>query len=530
VPFPADTRSPWPPKAYAAGYDALREASVWYEGSPAALGRFYATTYRKTTRLLGGFWQRTTETLVPAARQRLHLPAAADLAKASADMLVGEAPTLRIPSAHVENATAEAKATQARLDELYTANGGVTRLHEALEITAALGGGYSQVTWDRGIADYPLWSVVHADAAVPVFRWGLLVEVVFWRQVGDPADAQKVLRHLELHERGRVTHRLYLGTPEAIGRTVPLADDDATRPLADLARDTANRASPDPGDANGVTVETPFADGLDVRYIPNVRPARRLRSDVTAGAWGRSDYEGLEPFMDSLDEVYTSAIRDIRLAKARLVVPHEYLSHGGPGKGQAFDADAEIFSPLEIPPGSGDAPAITEFQAAIRAEDHIRMAREYYAQTVNMAGYAPQSFGMEIEGPAESGTARRIKERKSVATTGMKQGYAESPIEETMELLLVADREIFGNMAVTPERASVTWGDTFASDPTEIAQTVALLATAEAVSRETRVKMVHPDWTDAEVKAEVDRLTEENKPPELPDPFGDGDGGGGEGG
>jgi len=47
---------------------------------------------------------------------------------------------------------------------------------------------------------------------------------------------------------------------------------------------------------------------------------------------------------------------------------------------------------------------------------------------------------------------------------------------------------------------------------------VDLLARAKAASIETRVRMLHPDWTDAEVKAEVETILAEEGM-RMPDPM-----------
>jgi hypothetical protein len=507
MPFPSDTRAPWPPKEFDPAYAALREASIWYEGSTAALGDFYATVKRRTTSVLGGFWSRTVDTLVPASRQRLHLPAACDVAKSGADMLVGEPPVWSIPSEG--KAPAENRPIQRRLDEILRDNGGNNKLHEAMEVCGALGGVYLVASWDQVVADHPLWEIVHADAAVPTFRRGRLVEVIFWREVGVPDHPQKVYRHLELHEPRRVAHRLYLGTSETIGRPVPLTEQDATRPLGQGTE--ANVELPD---------LTPLG-GMDVEYVANQRPARRLRSDRTAASWGRSDYEGTESLMDGLDEAWTALVREIRLGKGRVIVADEYLDTGRAGEGKGFDLEAEVFAPINVPPGSTDNPSIEVVQFEIRTEQLVGACRELFAQIVSMSGYAPQSFGLEIEGPAESGTARRIKERKSVATTRAKWGYWESAAERLGERLLVIDREVF-NRGTEVERPNIEPGDVFASDLSEIAATITALDAAEAVSDEIKVEMAHPRWTEAERAEEVARIQKRREAERPPSPFGEG--------
>lgn len=68
-------------------------------------------------------------------------------------------------------------------------------------------------------------------------------------------------------------------------------------------------------------------------YVPNMRLHRKIRRTPL----GRSDFDGIEPVMDQLDEALTSWMRDLRLAKGRLVVPDAFLQSQGPGKGASWD-------------------------------------------------------------------------------------------------------------------------------------------------------------------------------------------------
>ena len=80
--------------------------------------------------------------------------------------------------------------------------------------------------WDHDVADHPLLDVVHADAAVPEFRWGILTAVTFWRVVSE--DNSQVVRHLERHEPGVIFHGLYRGSKDKLGVKVDMADDAST--------------------------------------------------------------------------------------------------------------------------------------------------------------------------------------------------------------------------------------------------------------------------------------------------------------
>ena len=69
---------------------------------------------------------------------------------------------------------------------------------------------------------------------------------------------------------------------------------------------------------------------------------------------------------------------------------------------------------------------------------------------------------------------------------------------------------------MTAERPRVTWPEETAT-PQEVAQTLTLLRTAEAASTETMVRMLHADWADEAVQAEVARIQAERGAP-VPEP------------
>lgn len=90
----------------------------------------------------------------------------------------------------------------------------------------ALGGAYLRVVWDEDVSDRPWLSAVAADSAVPEFSPRHLRAVTFWTVVH--VDGQTVWRHLERHEKGRILHGLYVGTPGMLGKRRPLQDLPAT--------------------------------------------------------------------------------------------------------------------------------------------------------------------------------------------------------------------------------------------------------------------------------------------------------------
>jgi len=470
----------WPPKTWEDVFNLYAEHAAWYSGDPNQLANVHSrAVYTPTPR--GRFW---AADVGQERRVMLHVPTAGDISTISADLLFGEAPKITIPEAEGEISDTKAAKTDKRLQEIIDAGDVLSRLLEGAESASALGGVYIRIGWHTAVANVPILSVVQADAAIPEFRWGLLQSVTFWRVVED--ENQKIWRHVERHEKGRILHALYIGSWDNLGYQVNLKEHSATESLEK-------------------EIILPF-DGLAVRYIPNIRPHRRFRNL----AIGRSDYDGLEGLMDALDEVWTSWIRDIRLAKARIIVPQEYLERIEDVNGNVnyrFDIDQELFTPLEMSP-EDDKKGITPNQFAIRTEEHRTASLELLDRIISSAGYSPQTFGLKIEGRVESGTALNARERRTFMIKAKKERYWKAAIEDLLQIALIIDKEQFRS-GVEPYRPNVEFQDSLANDPAQIAQSVELLNRAQAASIDTKVRMLHPDWSEQQIEAEVLTIKQE---------------------
>lgn len=500
MPLP-EPNTPWPPPAWQDVFTSYRQWDAWYSGDPQRLAEVYgaggADLSPRPSQFSGGlvgklsrfFWG-TPQRQVRSTK--LHVPAAADIASTSADLLFSEPPALNIAEPDRDTVTQE------RLDELFNEETTVA-LIEAAEVASALSGVFLRATWDRAITDRPMPTVVHPDAAIPTFRWGRLVEVTFYRVVRE--DDGKLWRHCEHHAPGVVQHGLYMGDRENLGRPVPLADDPATEPLA---TEVSNN--------DGVSIPTGL-DGLDTVYVPNAKPNRRWRNHGHAAHLGRSDLDGVEHMMDALDETYTSWMRDIRIGKGRVIVPDSYLETGGRGQGATFDMDRDVYSGLNML-GSKDNPTLTVSQFAIRVDEHAKTANEWWQKIVDGAGYSAQTFGLagEVEMTATEFEARN---RKTNRTRAGKIRLWRMGLSRMAEILLTLDQVQFGT-PVTPQPVNVDFAPAITESRDERAQTAKLLNDAEAASTETKVRLVHPDWDDEQVRNEVDAIESSTAPPDSP--------------
>lgn len=507
MPLPDGGSTPWPPPQVEPINAQLATWAAWWTGDAEQLtaiyggsrsqdstgfyaserGGFMAAAHRAVTAVRRWFWGSPTAGNQP--RTRLHVPLAGDIATASADLLFSEPPTVRV----------EDEVTQARLDELWSDDTHAVLL-EGAEVCAALGGVYLRLCWgpDR---PYPWVTAVQPDVAVPEWKWGQLVAVTFWREVG--RKGKVVWRHLELHEPGVILHGLYEGTTDELGRVIPLTDHPATAGLADDRLVNGNE----------MRTGTPR---LTARYVPNMRPNRVWRTTPEAAYLGRPDISGAEPMLDALDLTWSSWVRDVDLGKARLVVPREYLQTNGPGQGASVDLDREVYEGLGIMAPEDGKPVIEQVQFDIRVDEHERTVNALKGTIVQAAGYSAQTFGLTGD-VAATATEVAARERRSLITRDRKVRYWRSELAELLETWTYVDQAQYAS-GITPQRPVVEWADAVQIDPLVQAQTLQALFTAEAISVEQRVRTLHPDWAEGEVREEAERIRADFAEPAVEDP------------
>lgn len=439
----------------------------------------------------GGYWARRQ---VKPGDREIHSALASDVARTSADLVAGDTPFMKWGDQ-------AQKAVQDAWDEMAQELGWAMRLLEAAEISAALGGVYLRPAWDKSLANHPLLTVVRADQALPEFRFDILSSVTFVVELPSPngwtrRGRTEVWRHMEHHEPGQIRNELWVGTTTHVGDLRPLTDHAATASF------------------ESVIDTTSFKPGILVEFVPNMLP-----QPLSMMPLGRSDYQGgTETLFDALDEAWASWMRDIDLGKSRILLSSEMLTPVAPsgGKGffgrssnttpaKAFDKDQEAFVPLTIPAEEGGkSTPITLVQFAIRFAEHAATVLGLIEEIVSRCGYAPQTFGLNVDGQL-SGTAMRRREHRSYRTRDKKRRYARPGLEKISLTLMMINHLVFGGPK-PPKKPTLEWRETDQSDPVEAATVLELFRRAQAASTEVLVRMAHPEWDDIQVEEEVERV------------------------
>jgi len=497
----------WPPKGHERAYLAYRDWDAWYVGDAARLREVY-TGRGSDGRPLppsqwtpggGGLFGRISRWLWgapqnPNARDgRLHVPLPADLAASVSRLLFAEPPKL----------TCDDPASQARLEQL--AEDGLHQvLLAAAEAASALGDVYLRPTIDQEVMPGRAFlTPIHADGAIPVMRWGRLTEVTFHSLVH--IDGREYWRLLEHHSAGLVEYALFRGSPVDLGVRMPVQAHPTTAAVAGDLKDG---------------VQYTGLNRLAVVRIRNTGPQRAWRNEPCLKYHGRSDFDGAEPLFDRFDAVWTSWMRDIHLARGRIMVPAQYLDSNGPGQGATFDADREVYTTLQAMPKDMTGSGITLSQFAIRHVEHKATLDEIRGAVLLHVALSEQTVGQEGD-MAVTATEIESRERLSFANKGARGGEWTTGAADAVEVLTELEYAQFGT--TTPFRPYVQMSDGVSESLETVARTVQLLHAAESISLETRVRRVNPDWDDDQVKDEVARIREDQAggPVELAPPPAD---------
>lgn len=455
----------------------MQEHATWFSGEAELLANFYFDSCLQNYMPLNygirdnnRFWARQIKN---KTNFFIHVPVANDISETASAFLFGESPIIRFASD-----SEGMKDNQKQLDDMLTKSGFYKKIVEAAEIASAIGGVYLKVAWDTDVSSEPIPVVVQCEQAFPTFRFGKLVKVTLVYEVSN--DGSTVYRLAETISKGKIENTLYKGSTDNLGTVVDLTECDATASLL---------------------TEQDTGDAMTCVFIPNLLPNRLDRQSPM----GRSDYQGTETLMDALDETFSAWMVDVQIARGKIHVPSGYIKEIGPNGHTTFSIDTMMYEEMDIDPTAMTDPIkVTQFE--IRADQFEKTCLNLLDRIITSAGYSPQSFGLNIAGRAESGTALNVRERKSFATTNKKQTYWEGALKEFVKAMCLIKQQYLGGKFTCELDANIAFSDGISNNMAEVSNSVKMLSDAKAISTDTKVRMVHPEWTDEQVEQEVERI------------------------
>lgn len=459
------------------------EWAVWYSGDTQRIANHYAGIIRDMPN--GRFWSQLEK---EERSNVVHEPLAADIAQVSASLLFSEPAEIQFEE--------EGKSGK-RLTTFIEENRLHSKFLEGAELAASMGGVFLKLDTNPDVSEVPLLTTRTPEMAIASFKYGRLYDVTFWDVISTENDKVYRLFESRINDGNLIIeYGLFEGTKEHIGKQIDLEAFQETKDYKNV-------------------LYTGFK-GLGCVYVPNMLPNRLY----PGSSQGIADYADCISMMDSLDETMTSWIRDLTLGQARIFVDQELLNHDVPvnpnypsvSETKRFDPFQRAYQKMDMSgwkmDGTGAKP-IEYNQFNIRVDEHSKTANELVEKIVSRSGYAPQSFGLRIEGSAESGTALRMRERKSFITQAKKAKYWAPALGKLFKEMQQLDQATRLSGSYELQDVEVVPSDSIISDTKEMSETVRNLKSVEALSTYMSVKMSQPDWGEEAILEEVTRINEE---------------------
>lgn len=445
-------RNTWPPD------DSIR--AVWEEIEMlSGLRTSDEFTLRSLATVYGMNVENTSYVDVPVPRL---------ISRLKANLLFAEPPDIK----------SDQTGDQTQLDDLVDENDLVAEMRRGALLCSSEGEVYGRLVVEPETLDWPIIEFVSRRWTIPRFSGRFLTGALFIKEI--PEGPNVVWRILEDYGPGSIETRLYRGSNSQLGERRPLAARAETASLP---------------------LEQPVPTGLtDVAcvFIPNT-----LDEDPTRGI---TDYLGVVRAFFAINESASVGQANVRsTGLKRLFVDGRYRNSAGnlPAGRDVFWMDSALQDALGSGGGITEAEYTFESVALKLWHDHV------IDLALTFAGVAPASVGRELQGrgTAMSGTALRLRMTHTLMETAGTGRAWDRQMARLLRMAQLLDKAAFGRSWTKADAMPAFHRqDGLPRDTMEEAQETATLATAGALSLETKIRRVHPEWSDEQVQAEIARI------------------------
>ena len=278
------------------------------------------------------------------------------------------------------------------------------------------------------------------------------------------------------------------------------------------------------------------------------KPNKTPSQEFSSSNYGASDYEGAVDYFDSLDEITSANIREIRTNETKRYIPDTMLMEKDEaGNPVPFDEFCDAYMTVKGDPDQDAQNKIETSQISDKTESFLSKWKTALSMVCNKAKISPYSLGitwLEAVGPS----SESLQERNKV-TLDMRKGKLELWTQLLKELLLRAlqlnawmQQNVDGiqekhradgvpEIDITQGNATIQldFGEYLTEGVSQRITTWGGAKTQRVASTEECVRQIHPDWTKKQINDEVNLIRFEDgmsidNPNNLPELTGD-DGG-----
>lgn len=368
----------------------------WYKGEPERLEYFYKNKPRFEMYESNSFWH-AVNTNMP----KLHYPLPQTISNAFGTLLFSNEPSFIVDS----GSTARDKKYNKRLEELLDVNDFMSLLQSSAQLASYSGAVGFKLNIDPTLSDLPLITVYPKEYLHEEKKYGQTIYIEF---IDDLGDEYKLITRYGM---GYINYTLFYK-----GQKVELTAHSYTASLKDIAF----------FDTKGTILPIIFAV-----VVPNK-------------SGDRSDYEGLIPSFQALDEIYSSMVNYIRKTKPNTFITEDLVKKDQYNRVIPFSEFDNIITILDQAPKDANGRAETKVDRDVIQLniDGYKNALETLREEVLIkTSLSPGTLGLKMPGAGsrESAEALAIRERASVRARNEKLSIYKERLDTLLTAALVLD-------------------------------------------------------------------------------------------
>lgn len=412
-------------------------------------------------------------------------PVAERVAEAYADLLYSEEPEFFAPNAE----------DQEKLDESVDSNFLTEQLRRWVDLSVTEGEVWWRVFVDLDMSSSPIVEAHSRLDVIPLFFGRKLKGAGFVSNIlTQTVQFEKQLtvvvwRHIEIQTEGYVRHLLYKGTVGTLGRQEEIGSDPFK-------------------ETEGLPNE--WDHGKECMFagrIPN-----KLGRDYRLGV---SQLNGSKDLILDLNEARSIMAENARnTAKARMIVSADMIDEFG-----EFDAGKDVYIKETLDETIDAKQSVsTVLEYKFQAEELMVHIHDLEATIFARCGLAEQ-FVQTTKGgggQAYTGTALRTRLIPTTLAASGKAKFWDRGVPEMLKAMALAasipkEQGGCGQTWTEPDGVfTQKRGTILPSDPNEETQRHVMAVQGEIESIEQAVRESHPEWEDAEIMKEVEKIKEEH--------------------
>jgi len=379
---------------------------IWFQGLPQTIEEFYKVKQEPGNYTQHYFWKAVNGDIV-----KLHYPLASSISRAMASVLFGEDISMRVDTGNVK----VSEQLNKRLDKILEENNIKELLQRGAILESYSGSIGAKIVVDTEFSEYPILQFYPAEQIELETKYGKIVEIIFKDDYFKDGVKYKLKSK---YGKGYIRYELY----DKDNRRVSLNTIEMLANLKDIA-----------------ILDT---QGNPIDLILAVfKPNRVVSSNFNQSHFGASDYEGLYPVFNALDELLSVWNDHYRNGRITTFMSEDMLKRN-PTTGEVIKPNAFGLNTVVLYDSTASMDKKSDVKRDIPKLDVVPFREgfeNYIKVALQRAGLSPITFGFDSVSRLSAAETLQEREKTTLKTRQDKTRLWDEFLTKLVKLIFIFD-------------------------------------------------------------------------------------------